>query len=57
MSELIQIYLGGCSMFKNEENRNSRRDKKRYAARYKPVRHSGVKGFSKYEWFKRKQEA
>lgn len=57
MGELIQIYLGGRSMFKNEENRNSRRDKKRYAARYKPVRHGGVKGFSKYEWLKRKQEA
>lgn len=42
-------------MFRNEENRNMRRDKKRFAAQYKPVRHNGVKGFSKYEWIKRKQ--
>ena len=40
----------------SEENRNTRRDKKRHAAKYDPVRHSGVKGFSKNEWFKRKQK-
>ena len=49
---------GEYKMFCSEENRNSRRDKKRHAARYKPVRHNGVKGFSKYEWFrcKKRQE-
>ena len=46
---------GENKMFCSEENRNSRRDKKRHAARYKPVRHSGVKGFSKFEWFRRKK--
>ena len=40
----------------SEECRNARRDKKRHAAKYNPVRHSGVKGFSKYEWFQRKQK-
>ena len=40
----------------SEENRNGRRDKKRHAAKYNPVRHNGVKGFSKYEWFYRKQK-
>ena len=40
----------------SEENRNARRDKKRHAAKYEPVRHGGVKGFSKYDWFKRKQK-
>ncbi|WP_177205869.1 hypothetical protein [Succiniclasticum ruminis] len=46
---------GEYKMFCSEENRNSRRDKKRHAARYKPVRHSGVKGFSRYEWFRREK--
>lgn len=40
----------------SEEYRNARRDKKRHAAKYNPVRHSGVKGFSKYEWFQRKKK-
>lgn len=53
----------GCELGKekitmnySEENRNARRDKKRHAAKYDPVRHGGVKGFSKYDWFKRKQK-
>ena len=44
------------TMNHSEECRNARRDKKRHAAKYNPVRHSGVKGFSKYEWFQRKQK-
>ncbi len=40
----------------SEENRNGRRDKKRRAAKYNPVRHNGVKGFSKYEWFHRNRK-
>ncbi|MBQ9696960.1 MAG: hypothetical protein IJ657_08480 [Acidaminococcaceae bacterium] len=39
----------------SEENRTARRDKKLHAAKYSPVRHRGVKGFSKYEWHRRKQ--
>ena len=40
----------------SESNRNARRDKKRHAAKYNPLRHNGVQGFSKYEWFQRKQK-
>lgn len=40
----------------SEENRNNRRDKKRHASKYSPVRFNGVKGYSKYIWFQRKQK-
>lgn len=40
----------------SEVNRNTRRDRKSRAAQYEPVRHSGVKGFSRYEWLRRRQK-
>ncbi len=40
----------------SEENRNNRRDKKRHTGKYGPVRFNGVKGYSKYAWFQRKQD-
>ena len=47
---------GDCKMIQSEKNRNSRRDKKRHAVRYRPVLYGCVKGFSRYEWFRRKQK-
>lgn len=40
----------------SEDNRIKRRDKKRYAEKYAPVRLGGIKGYSKYAWFQRHRE-
>ena len=51
------IYEGGNHIMNlSEENRNNRRDKKRHTGKYGPVRFNGVKGYSKYAWFQRKQD-